>query len=90
MPDYDLEQILRSEIYLDSINANASQCVEDGILQKPQSEFVLAPKLSEKAAIEATLKETGGNVAMAARKLGISRKTIYRRLKQYDISVKRQ
>ncbi len=39
----------------------------------------------ERALIERTLKECGGNRTLAARKLGIPRRTFYRRLEKYGI-----
>jgi two-component system response regulator HydG len=36
--------------------------------------------------IRNTLIKTGGNKAMAARKLGINRKTLYRNMKKYHIN----
>jgi len=39
----------------------------------------------EKAAIMAALQETGGNKAAAAEKLGMSRTTLWKKLKQHDI-----
>ncbi|HVF55515.1 MAG TPA: sigma 54-interacting transcriptional regulator, partial [Pyrinomonadaceae bacterium] len=38
----------------------------------------------ERSAIEATLDYTGGDKTRAARALGIGRKTLYRKLRQYD------
>lgn len=40
----------------------------------------------EKDQIQAALKEAGGNKAAASRKLGMSRTTLWKKLKQYDIS----
>ncbi|MEM9454685.1 MAG: sigma-54 dependent transcriptional regulator [Myxococcota bacterium] len=39
----------------------------------------------ERAAIEATIKATGGNLAEVTRRLGIGRATLYRRLKKYGL-----
>jgi len=41
---------------------------------------------AQKQAIEETLKQTGGNIAAAAKLLGISRKTLYAKLKEYQMS----
>ena len=38
----------------------------------------------ERRAIEATLDYTGGDKTRAARALGIGRKTLYRKLRQYE------
>ena len=40
----------------------------------------------ERAAIEAALEETGGNRRRAAEKLGIGERTLYRKIKQYELS----
>ena len=39
----------------------------------------------ERAAIEAALKETGGNRRRAAEMLGIGERTLYRKLKEYQL-----
>jgi DNA-binding NtrC family response regulator len=39
---------------------------------------------TERELIEAILSETGGNRREAARRLGISERTLYRRLRQYQ------
>ncbi len=44
----------------------------------------------EKAHILSTLRETGENYSEAARSLGISRMTLYNKVKEYGISVKKQ
>ncbi len=41
----------------------------------------------ERAAIEATLEYTGGDKSRAARMLGIGRKTLYRKLQQYETKI---
>ena len=40
----------------------------------------------EQEAIRAALEETGGNKEKAAERLGIGRKTLYRKLQQYGMS----
>jgi transcriptional regulator with PAS, ATPase and Fis domain len=42
-------------------------------------------KLSERAAIEAALAEAGGNLTEAAKRLGIARSTLYRKLEEYGL-----
>ena len=46
---------------------------------------VLSEEEKEKQLILATLERTGGNRALAARILGISRTSLYDKLKKYDI-----
>lgn len=41
----------------------------------------------ERQAIEKVLKQADGNVTRAANKLGITRKTLYRKIKKYEISL---
>jgi len=41
----------------------------------------------EKNVIEQTLKRMSGNKSLAAKKLGISRRTLYRKLSEYRIDV---
>lgn len=41
----------------------------------------------ERAAIEAVLRQTGGNRRKAAETLGIGERTLYRKLKEYEIEV---
>ena len=40
---------------------------------------------AEKRLIESTLRSTGGNKAQTARILGLGRKTLYRKMKEYGI-----
>jgi sigma-54 dependent transcriptional regulator, acetoin dehydrogenase operon transcriptional activator AcoR len=42
-------------------------------------------KLSERAAIEVALAEARGNLTDAAKRLGIARSTLYRKLEEYGI-----
>ena len=59
-----------------------------------KGEVMLAPKLltgmsledAEKELIKSTLAKTGGNREEAAKILGIGERTLYRKLKLYDIS----
>jgi len=49
-----------------------------------------ALRQSERAAIVVVLEETGGNLAEAARRLGISRSTLYLKLDQYGLPRRRR
>jgi DNA-binding NtrC family response regulator len=40
---------------------------------------------NEKCFVESTLRDCNGNLSMAAKKLGIARTTLYRKIKKYDI-----
>jgi len=50
----------------------------------------LTLKDAERELILRALRETGGNRSLAARKIGISRRTLYRKLKQYQIEDSRE
>ena len=39
----------------------------------------------ERATIEAALEETGGNRRRAAERLGIGERTLYRKIKEYEL-----
>jgi len=52
----------------------------------PRARQVLSLAERERLAIEQALSESGWQLAVAARKLGISRTTLWRRLKQYRLS----
>ena len=47
---------------------------------------VLSLEQHEKERIQAALEDTGGNRARAAKRLGISRATIFRKIKEYGLS----
>jgi transcriptional regulator of acetoin/glycerol metabolism len=40
---------------------------------------------AERRAVEAALEESGGNIHAAARRLGLSRNTLYRKIRKYRI-----
>lgn len=52
----------------------------------PRQRQVLSLAERERLAIEQALSESGWQLAVAARKLGISRTTLWRRLKQYRLN----
>jgi Nif-specific regulatory protein len=55
------------------------------LIEGAGQESTIAPRRDEKARIEAALKSAGGNRVRAARLLGMSRATIFRRIKAYDL-----
>ena len=60
-----------------------------GLRPSPQDEVIYRPGMTmaqvEKAAIEAALKETGGNRREAAQVLGIGERTLYRKINRYRL-----
>jgi DNA-binding NtrC family response regulator len=69
--------------------APLSDVVFDGGEPLPPDEVVYRPGMTmaevEKAAIEAALKDTGGNRREAAQVLGIGERTLYRKIKEYQL-----
>ena len=69
--------------------APLSDVVSEGLDPVPEEEVVYRPGMTmadvEKAAIEAALKETGDNRREAAQVLGIGERTLYRKIKQYQL-----
>jgi DNA-binding NtrC family response regulator len=64
----------------------------EGISTTPQNPTItLAPGMTmadiERAAIEASLKHTRGNRRKAAEMLGIGERTMYRKLREYEIPI---
>lgn len=80
MPGYDLNHLLKNERY---VNFGQEENARETHLSQVQ------PVLSEKEQIENKLKECRCNIAMAARELGMSRKTLYKRIAKYKIPIKR-
>lgn len=58
----------------------------EAVFMRPPGEATLADR--ERRAILETVRVTGGRLAEAARHLGISRTTLWRRLKEYGIQPK--
>lgn len=69
-------------------NLPSAQDFEETPTRRKESEMVSGKTLQEveRVMIEAVLQETGGNRKAAARKLGIGERTLYRKLKEYDLS----
>jgi len=69
--------------------APLSDVVSDGVESFPPDEVIYRPGMTmaevEKAAIEAALKDTGGNRREAAQVLGIGERTLYRKIKEYQL-----
>jgi Nif-specific regulatory protein len=60
--------------------------LRDAFLGSRRREPVYSLELNEKAQIERALEASGGNRNKAARMLGISRATIYRKIKEYGLN----
>ncbi|NKB67913.1 MAG: AAA domain-containing protein [Candidatus Latescibacteria bacterium] len=59
--------------------------IEEEIIQTASATPVLDRKAREKEAIEQALRQAGGHREKAAELLGISQRTLYRKLNEYDI-----
>lgn len=53
---------------------------------EPQATYVPLQRQDERTRMLAALQRTGGNRSEAARLLGMSRRTFYRRLAEYDVA----
>lgn len=67
-------------------SAREEQIAGASVVVIPRARQVLPLAERERLAIEQALGESGWQLAVAARKLGISRTTLWRRLKQYRLS----
>jgi len=66
--------------------AKEQQMSNAAVVVIPRFRPVLSLAERERQAIEQALTESGWQLAVAARRLGISRTTLWRRLKQYGLS----
>ena len=73
------------EIGLDNVPLNIRENSEPGIGKTVLTESGFDLEQNEKHLIERALNETGGNRSKAAEKLGISRRTLHRKLHLYNI-----
>lgn len=82
MPDYDLSQLLYSQYGNPRRSAAGSDSGEAASLKESAG-------FSEKQKLEAKIAECKGNITIAAKELGISRNTLYKKIRKYGISVSR-
>ncbi|HYY30612.1 MAG TPA: helix-turn-helix domain-containing protein, partial [Chthoniobacterales bacterium] len=68
------------------VRQHASSPVSPPPSQLPGSSASPNLKLSERAAIESAVAEARGNMTNAAKRLGIARSTLYRKLEEYGIA----
>jgi transcriptional regulator of acetoin/glycerol metabolism len=68
------------------VRQHASSKVSAPLLQLTGSSASPNLRLSERAAIESALAEARGNITNAAKRLGIARSTLYRKLEEYGIA----
>ncbi len=80
----------RPSVEYEDITPGRQQFASVGFEEEPDQEVVYRPGMKmadvERAAIEAALKETGGNRRRAAEELGIGERTLYRKIKEYNLS----
>ncbi len=67
-------------------NAREQQLNNAAVVVIPRFRATLSLAERERQAIEQALTESGWQLAVAARRLGISRTTLWRRLKQYGLA----
>ncbi|MDK2792716.1 MAG: two-component system, NtrC family, response regulator HydG [Deferribacteres bacterium] len=82
----ELENIVERSIILCSSEKLTGDLLPD-FREKVQNESVLDVKENEKQLIFKALKESGNNKSQAAKILGISRKTLHNKIKEYNIEV---
>ncbi len=70
----------------EAVAAREQQFAGAAVVVIPRQRAVLSLAERERQAIEQALRESGWQLAVAARSLGISRTTLWRRLKQYGLS----
>ena len=56
-------------------------------ISKPEFDYYKASAEFERGFIENALKQFCGNVAMTARKIGLSRRSLINKIEQYNINV---
>ncbi len=57
---------------------------------RPQPPSAILPGNGEKAKLIQILKQTDGNQSEAARRLGVSRVTVWKRIKKYGLDLKKE
>jgi transcriptional regulator of acetoin/glycerol metabolism len=64
--------------------------ITNRLMACPENPSTPAVDQKEKAALVELLRKTGGNQSEAARRLGVSRITIWKRMKKYGIDLKKE
>ena len=90
-----LINVLRCAVALSDDGTIGLDCLPPEVVSVPAERSSSAPSLTttrdaaEAAHLQTTLKQHGGNVASAARSLGINRATLYRKLHRYGLAAQR-
>lgn len=91
----ELKNIIERMVVLSTEHYLTEEQLPDDILGVPRNPASSAPAApngitriddAEKELIRNALRETGGNKSLAAEKLGISRRTLYRKLAEYQLT----
>lgn len=91
-----LINVLRCAVALADDGVIDSDCLPPEVVSVPAERSPSAPSLTttrdaaEAAHLQATLEQHGGNVASAARSLGINRATLYRKLHRHGLAALRK
>lgn len=86
----ELENVIERAVILSSQSRILLDDLPPELRRGPQTAEVLSLAASEKRHIASVLAGTRGNVKAAAELLGIDRKTLYRKIAEYDIEIRRE
>ena len=82
----ELQHIIEKAVILaESTEISSDEVAAKGIIRMPEKELNLNLIVNEKKLITLSLEKTGNNFTEAASELGITRKTLYNKIKRYGL-----